>query len=90
MTDLNKMWSALASHQPLADKKGYGKAWAKMCNDRTDAVAWDAAIAAWADADAAAAAYAAFAAADFYKRVAAFVTDAVQRIEKANKEASHE
>lgn len=91
MNDLNKMWEALATHQPIADKKGYGKEWARMCAERT-----------WADAyDACRASSAVHAAANFEDICnAAYAADyasssdvapaaaarAIQYIEKANKE----
>jgi len=45
-TDLAKMWAHLAAHQPIADQRGYGKAWIEMCEQRTPKVAKDAAVAA--------------------------------------------
>ena len=33
--NLDKMWNRLAQHQPYADKRGYGPAWAAMCAERT-------------------------------------------------------
>ena len=51
---LEEMWSMLAAHQPFADRRGYGAAWAAMCAEKTeaaaDAAAWaaEAAEAAWA------------------------------------------
>jgi hypothetical protein len=42
---LDKMWNRLAQHQPYADERGYGPAWAVMCEQRTEAAAW---AAAWA------------------------------------------
>lgn len=35
MTDMDDMWKALATHQPLADAYGYGKKWKRMCNEKT-------------------------------------------------------
>ncbi len=32
---LDEMWVRLAQHQPFADARGYGEAWAKMCEERT-------------------------------------------------------
>ena len=34
---LEEMWTRLAQHQPFADERGYGEAWAKMCAERTEA-----------------------------------------------------
>ena len=34
---LDQMWDRLAQHQPFADERGYGKAWARMCEERTEA-----------------------------------------------------
>ena len=42
--NLEEMWQRLAQHQPYADQRGYGPAWAAMCAERTA----DAALAAWA------------------------------------------
>lgn len=28
---LDHMWKRLAAHQPFADQRGYGPAWAVMC-----------------------------------------------------------
>ena len=35
MTELEKMWTALSAHQPIADRMGYGTQWQCMCNQRT-------------------------------------------------------
>jgi hypothetical protein len=43
MTDLTKMWEALAAHQPVADRRGYGPAWAEMCDKKTEEAARNAA-----------------------------------------------
>jgi hypothetical protein len=43
---LDEMWQRLAQHQPYADERGYGEAWAKMCRERTPEAALDAARAA--------------------------------------------
>lgn len=32
---LEEMWQRLAAHQPFADERGYGVAWARMCEERT-------------------------------------------------------
>lgn len=42
---LEEMWSMLAAHQPFADRRGYGAAWAAMCAEKTEAAAE---AAAWA------------------------------------------
>jgi hypothetical protein len=34
-TDKMWMWNKLAQHQPFADQRGYGEAWARMCVERT-------------------------------------------------------
>lgn len=47
MTALDEMWAALESHQPVADSMGYGKAWRKMCAERTEMAANAAVKAAW-------------------------------------------
>jgi hypothetical protein len=44
---LEKMWERLTQHQPYADARGYGAAWARMCEARTPDAAE---AAAWADA----------------------------------------
>jgi len=68
MTNLDTMWIRLAEHQPIADERGYGKKWKRMCEERTPKAAeaaareareaWEEAREAWA----AGAAYAANAA----------------------------
>ena len=50
---IDDMWERLAAHQPFADARGYGPAWARMCRERTAAAseaarAWAARAAAWA------------------------------------------
>ena len=42
---LEEMWTRLAQHQPFADERGYGEAWAAMCEERTEAAARAAAAA---------------------------------------------
>ena len=85
MTDLTLMWKALATHQPIADKRGYGTEWKQMCAEKTsDAIdaAWSAAdAAAWDAADAALAAAAdaaawAVAAAKHMQRAIKYTTEA--------------
>ncbi len=36
---LDEMWARLEAHQPFADQGGYGPAWKRMCDDRTEDVA---------------------------------------------------
>lgn len=77
MTNLPKMWEALANHQPLADTYSYGPAWARMCAEKTK----EAAAAASAAAVAVSAANAnAAAAAD----VASYVAQVIECVSKAN------
>ena len=38
--NLEEMWQRLAQHQPYADQRGYGPAWAAMCEQRTEGAAW--------------------------------------------------
>ena len=40
--NLEEMWARLAQHQPFADRRGYGPAWAAMCEERTQDSAWEA------------------------------------------------
>jgi len=54
--DIENMWERLAQYQPFADAKGYGEAWARMCEERTQDAALaaanaarDAANVAWAN-----------------------------------------
>ena len=42
----DQMWERLAKHQPFADERGYGEAWAKMCAERTEAAVLTASAAA--------------------------------------------
>jgi len=37
--NINDMWERLAAYQPIADERGYGPAWAVMCEQRTEAAA---------------------------------------------------
>lgn len=32
---IDQMWDRLTAHQPYADARGYGEAWAHMCRERT-------------------------------------------------------
>ena len=43
---LAEMWVALAEYQPQADKDGHGESWRRMCEERTQAAACNAAHAA--------------------------------------------
>jgi hypothetical protein len=90
MTDLTKMWEALARYQSYADKDGHGESWRVMCERRTEEAAVAAATAAvwavawavaWAAARAAEAAEAAEAADVKY-----WSDLAISRIERAIKE----
>lgn len=45
---LNEMWKALSAYQHIADTKGYGESWKKMCIEKTE----ESARAAWAAASA--------------------------------------
>jgi chorismate mutase len=40
---LAKMWAALAEYQPQADRDGHGESWRRMCAERTEAAAEEAA-----------------------------------------------
>jgi hypothetical protein len=52
---IEQMWEKFAEHQPFADELGYGEAWRRMCDERTEDAAWAAADAAgWAAVRAAA------------------------------------
>jgi hypothetical protein len=89
MTDLNEMWARLEEYQPIADKRGYGTEWAKMCRERTPRAAkWVAKAAAatdaaaWAADAARAAKWAAKAATD-----AAWAASAARNAERAAKTA---
>jgi len=76
------MWGALENLQPLADERGFGKAWATMTAEKSAAAAY-AAYAAAAYAAAAYAAYAAAAAAAAYAAyavAAAVAADAVAAV----------
>lgn len=93
MTNLDKMWKELETHQPIADKKGYGAEWARMCELKTKEAAAAARGAAWPVVAAAAAASAAVAAADAMAAAEAVAAAASKRaieyIIKANQEADH-
>ena len=93
MTDLNQMWVALEKWQPEADKRGYGKPWAEMCELKTTDTCWavvfTTTVAAYARYAAEAAASAAWAAAKDATNVASvgyWARKAIARIKKALKE----
>jgi len=88
MNEIEKMWTALEAHQPTADKKGYGKEWARMCSERTVEAAALAANAVWPTAGANDANYAAYAAdaASYAVRAVRYSRTAVDYIFKANGE----
>ena len=46
--NIDQMWERLAAHQPYAVQRGYGEAWARMCEEKTSEAAEAAAAAAWA------------------------------------------
>ena len=37
---IDQMWEQLTAHQPFADQRGYGEAWARMCEVKTPEAAW--------------------------------------------------
>ena len=37
---IDQMWEQLTAHQPFADQRGYGEAWARMCEEKTPEAAW--------------------------------------------------
>jgi hypothetical protein len=41
---LDAMWAALAEYQPQANANGHGKSWWRMCSERTEATAREAAV----------------------------------------------
>ena len=97
MTDLTKMWAALARYQSYADADGPGNSWRKMCSERTTetaAEAWAEAgtNAEWASAAwAASAAYAAaWAAAAKWTTAEHWSDIAISRIERAIKDRNDE
>jgi hypothetical protein len=86
MTDLNEMWTELERYQPYADKRGFGEAWKRMCEERTKTASWAAAGAAWDAAYAVKAAewaYAAAYAAGYAVGDAAWAQQAIGKIRKA-------
>jgi hypothetical protein len=46
-TLIDQMWEKFAEHQPFADERGYGEAWRRMCEERTEEAADAAFSAAW-------------------------------------------
>ena len=89
MTTIDQMWTRLAQHQPEADRRGYGEAWRRMCEERTkdaaDAAA-EAAVDAALAADAAAEAAANAAWADKAANAARWAEQAIECIKKAEGE----
>ncbi len=85
MSDLDELWSRLAQHQPIADQRGYGLEWKRMCAKRTPRAAkWVARVLAATDAaDAAWAARAAAAAVDASWDAEAAAGAAIGHINKA-------
>ena len=82
MTIIDHMWEKFAAHQPKADRLGYGAAWRRMCEERTDEAAEVAWAAAWAAKSAdALAAYAAAWAAAYAKRWAERAIECIDRAE---------
>ena len=79
---IDDMWERLAQHQPYADQRGYGEAWAKMCEARTQGAAWAASEA----ASAAAARAAAWAARAARAAEESEEAEAVEWVEKAEGE----
>jgi len=92
MSDLDTMWDRLTQHQPIADERGYGKEWRRMCEERTPESATDAGEEAWS-AGAAYAAGAAWAAAmgiRAKKAGAAWATIAIMHIAEAEELKNYE
>ena len=95
MTDLTKMWDALAQYQQFADADGHGESWAVMCEERTAEAAEAACEGAAKVADVMT--YAAAAAASASAAVATNAADAtywfgnaINLIERAIKERNHD
>jgi Na+/H+-translocating membrane pyrophosphatase len=65
MTKLDELWVAFADYQSIADKRGHGESWAKMCELKTEKACSAAASDAAANAAYAAYSYAAVAAAAY-------------------------
>lgn len=87
MTKLEKMWTALQVHQPIADRRGYGAEWARMCSKRTEKAACAAADAARIARAAFAALYAARATdPDYAAQANEFTKQAITHITKANED----
>ena len=47
MSGMEKMWIELTEHQPIADARGYGAQWQRMCELKTQEAANAAGEAAW-------------------------------------------
>jgi len=86
MKTIEQMWEKFAEHQPFADERGYGEAWRRMCEERTedaaDAAATAVDAAAWC-AGAAAARWAAWSAAWAAAGVERWAERAIECITKA-------
>jgi hypothetical protein len=88
MSTIDQMWQKFAEHQPVADRLGYGEAWRRMCEERTEEAMYAAYAAAWVPAraiDAAAAAASASSAVDaaYAAGRVAWAKRAIEYIEKA-------
>ena len=46
MSSIDQMWEKFEAHQPEADRLGYGAAWRRMCEERTEDAAENAWVAA--------------------------------------------
>ena len=44
---IDQMWEKFTQHQPEADRLGYGEAWRRMCEERTEEALEAARSAAW-------------------------------------------
>lgn len=86
MTTLDKMWTALESHQPIADRLGYGEAWAIMCKKKTFNASFDASVSAAKYCKKASDASFFASVSTFYSEPDHRVIQSIKRIEKANKE----
>jgi hypothetical protein len=84
---IEEMWIRLIAHQPFADQRGYGAAWAHMCEERTPEAAKNAEAAVWSELKAArctgVATWAALAA---WATSASLVVSAVEWITESEKE----
>ena len=90
MTDLNKMWAALARYQSFADKDGHGESWRVMCSERTGQAAWEALTSAAPAAKAAALAALTSASWEVDASRAHWSALAIERIESAIKDRSND